>query len=473
VSPRVGEPCARLEIADAWLVDPGSAREGRGSLLIEGGRISELHWARGRAAGRQPDLLVLPGLVDLHVHLREPGNEDAETVASGLAAAAHGGFTTVCAMANTEPPLDRAATLREVLRLAAAAPAPVRVLAYGTVTERRAGEGLAPLGELADAGAVGFSDDGAPVDEPTLFRNALAYAGALGRPLVEHPELRSLTQGAEAHEGLPATILGLKGWPRAAETGAVARALALLDEVVREAPADAQPRLHLTHLSTAEALHLVRLARADGLPVTCDVTPHHLAFHDGWVGGDRRYAWEAVVRPWAGGAAEAGPYAATTRVNPPLRAPTDALALWAGLMDGTVEAIVTDHAPHREVDKAVEFGQAANGISGLETALGVLLEGIAAGLADLPTVVRALTVGPARFLDRAAGVRPDPPIVPGLTVGAAADLVVVDRAASWTVEPETLASRGKNTPLLGRTLPGRVLLTVARGRFAYLDTDVA
>lgn len=473
MSPRVGEPCARLEVADAWLVDPGSGREGRGSLLVEGGRISELHWARGRAAGHQPDLLVLPGLVDLHVHLREPGDEDAETVATGLAAAAHGGFTTVCAMANTEPALDRAAILRDVLRLGDAAPTPGRVLAYGTVTERRAGEGLAPLGELADAGAVGFSDDGAPVDDAALFRNALAYAGTLGRPLVEHPELRSLTQGAEAHEGLPATILGLKGWPRAAESAAVARALALLDEVIREAPPGAQPRLHLTHLSTADALDLVRLARAGGLPVTCDVTPHHLAFHDGWLGGDRRYAWEAVAEPWAGGAAEAGPYDTATRVNPPLRAPTDALALWAGLMDGTVEAIVTDHAPHRAVDKAVEFGQAANGISGLETALGVLLEGIAAGLADLPTVVGALTVWPARFLEPSRGVRAGPPLVPGLTVGALADLVVVDRGASWTVEPAALASLGKNTPLLGRTLPGRVLLTVARGRFAYLDADAA
>ena len=253
----------------------------------------------------------------------------------------------------------------------------------------------------------------------------------------------------------------------------MARALALLDEVVREAPSDVQPRLHLTHVSTADALDLVRLAKEAGLPVTCDVTPHHLALHDGWLGGDRRYAWEAAAVPWAGGPAEAGPYDTATRVNPPLRAPTDALALWAGLADGTVEAIVTDHAPHRAVDKRVEFGQAANGISGLETALGVLLEGIAAGLADLPTVVRALTVGPARVIERPRGPAPDAALVPGLAVGADADLVVVDRAASWTVQPAALASRGKNTPLLGRALPGRVLLTVARGRFAYLDSDLA
>jgi len=473
MSPRLGETCQRLEIEDAWIVDPGSTREGRGSLLVEGGRIGEVRWARGRATRATPDLLVLPGMVDIHAHLRQPGNEDAETIASGLAAAAHGGFTTVCAMANTDPPLDHAASLRDVQRLAGEAPTPVRMLAYATISEGRAGTVLARLGELSDAGAVGFSDDGAPVDDGTLLRSALAYAGALDRPVMEHPELRTLTQGAEANEGLPATILGLQGWPRSAESTAVARALGLLDEAVRAAPPGDRPRLHLAHVSTAEALDLIRIARQAGLPVTCEVTPHHLALHDGWLGGDRRWAWDAAADPWAGAAAEAAPYDPATRVNPPLRAPTDALALWSGLADGTIQAIATDHAPHRAVDKHVEYGQAATGISGLETALAVALEGVAAGLADLATVVRALTLGPAAVIDPPERATASHELVPGLVTGAVADLVVVDRRAAWTVDADSLVSRGKNTPLLGRSLPARVLLTVAQGRFAYLDPDLA
>ncbi|MGZ3587851.1 MAG: dihydroorotase [Candidatus Limnocylindrales bacterium] len=462
--PRPGQRCERLELEDAWLVDPASGREGRAGLLVEDGHIAAVTWARGRAAHVRPRLLVIPGLTDLHAHLREPGDEDAETIASGLAAAAHGGFTTVCAMANTEPPIDGAAALRDQAARAAAAPVPVRLLGYGAITQGRAGERLAALGELADAGAIGFSDDVAPVDDPALFRHALEYAGGLDRPIMEHAELTALTKGAEAHEGLPATILGLKGWPRAAEEGAVARALTLLDDVVRAAPPGCAPRLHVTHVSTADSLILIALARESGLPVTCDVTPHHLALHEGWVGGDRRFAWEAARRPWAGGAADEAPYDPNTRVNPPLRTPADALALWAGLANGIVDAIATDHAPHREVDKLVEYGDAARGISGLETALGVLLEGVVAGLAELGQVVAALTVGPARVLSHD---------VPGLAVGAVADLVVVDREARWQVEPANLRSRGRNTPLLGRTLPGRVLLTVARGRFAFVDDELA
>ena len=253
-------------------------------------------------------MVVMPGLVDLHAHLREPGGEDAETIGTGLAAAAAGGFTTVCAMPNTMPPIDGAAAVRDVLARGRDSRSPVRLLTYGTITAGRAGERLAPMSEMAAAGAIGFSDDGAPIDDAALFQHALAYAGGVGRPLVEHPELRALTRGAEAHDGLAATILGLAGWPVAAEAAAVARALALLEEVARQAPSGAVPRLHLTHVSTADALALIRVAKAAGLPVTCDVTPHHLALHDGWLGGDRRFAWEAVAAPWAGEASAAEPF---------------------------------------------------------------------------------------------------------------------------------------------------------------------
>lgn len=474
---QIGDPCGRLELDRVWLVDPASGREGSAALRVEAGRIVEVRWARREA--HPPELVVLPGLVDLHAHLREPGNEDAETVATGLAAAAHGGFTTVCAMANTTPPADDPAVLGRVLAAARQSGSPVRVMPYGTITAGRAGHALAPLGELADAGAAGFSDDGAPLADPGLLGHALAYAAGIGAPIIQHPEDPRLTEGGEMHDGLVAVLLGLRGWPASGEEASVALALRALAEVVRGAPPDALPRLHLTHLSTADALELVRQAKRAGLPVTCDVTPHHLALHDGWVGGDRRFSWDAVADPWRGGPAEAPPYDPATRVNPPLRTPDDALALWAGLADGTVDAIATDHAPHREVDKRVEFGAALPGIAGLETALSLALAGVAVGLAPLSVVTRALTVGPQRVLGLGSASRPgsaqtgaragEPAAGLGLKVGATADLVLVDRSDTWTVDEMSLRTKGRNTPLLGRRLPGRVLLTVAGGRIAYLD----
>jgi dihydroorotase len=456
----VGDRVERLELPPAWLVDPVTGFEGPARVVVEDGRVAAVE----RAPGGTPSLLLLPGFVDLHAHLREPGGEDAETIATGLAAAGHGGFVAVCAMANTDPPADAPGVLRLVRAGADASGSPVRVLPLGATTVGRAGAALAPLGEMADAGAVAFSDDGSPVSDPALLRNALLYAGGLGRPIVEHPEDRALTVDAEAHEGLAATVLGLHGWPVAAEAGAVARSVAVLADAVAAAPADATPRLHLTHLSTAAALEHVRRAKASGLPVTCDVTPHHLGLHDGWLGGDRRWAWEVDGAAWRGGPAEAEPYDTNCRVNPPLRSPADAAAVAAALGDGTADAIATDHAPHTDVDKAVEFGEAANGISGLETALSVVLAAVDAGVLRLSSAVRALTSGPAVVLgDAGSG------LVPGIVPGADASLVLVDRATTWTVAPATLLSRGRNTPLLGRTLPGRVLLAVAGGRVGYRD----
>jgi dihydroorotase len=335
-------------------------------------------------------------------------------------------------------------------------------LAWGAVTAERAGETLAALGELADAGVVGFSDDGAPVASATLFRNALAYAGALELPIVDHAEDPTLTFGAEANDGFVATVLGLRGWPAAAEESAVARDLALLADVVRDVP---DARLHLTHLSTAGSLELVRRAKAAGLPVTCDVTPHHLALSEDWIAGARRWAWEASGDPWAdgSGAIVAAPFDRSLRVNPPLRGVADAAACREALIDGTADAIATDHAPHASVDKDVEFGLAANGMSGLETALGVVLAMVDAGLVPLHRTIEALTTGPARILGSRWGDR----AAPGLVEGAPADLVVFDRSATWQAEPDALASRGKNTPLLGRELSGLVLATVAGGRLAY------
>jgi dihydroorotase len=454
-------PAIDLEISRAWLVDPAAGREGPGEIVVRGGVLEAVTWLSGaEAEGIGPDgVVVAPGFIDLHVHLREPGNEDAETVASGLAAASHGGFTTVCAMPNTEPALDEPGVLARVRAAAAASGSPVELLAHGAVTVGRAGEQLAAIGELADAGVVGFSDDGSPVRSAPILRAALAYAGALGLPVVDHAEESSLTAGAEAHDGYVATVLGLRGSPAAAEESAVARDLAVLADVARDVPG---ARLHLTHLSTAGALDLVRRAKADRLPVTCDITPHHLALSDEWVAGARRWAWEASADPWADGALVAQPYASSLRVNPPLRTPGDAAACLAALLDGTADAIATDHAPHTQVDKAVEFGLAANGISGLETALGVLLAAVDAGRLPLIRAIEALTVGPAAVLagrSRRA--------IAGLVEGSGADLAVFDRSGSWAVTPQAFASRGKNSPLIGMELMGRMLLVIADGRLAY------
>jgi dihydroorotase len=278
-----------------------------------------------------------------------------------------------------------------------------------------------------------------------------------GLPVVDHPEDASQTDGAEANDGLVATVLGLRGWPAAAEAAAVARDLAVLDEVRRDVPG---ARLHLTHVSTAAAIDLIRSAKATGLPVTCDVTPHHLTLTDAWLAGWRRFAWDEAWTP--GSAVDAPPYSSALRVNPPLRSSSDAAACRAALADGTADAIATDHAPHSSVAKDVEFGLAANGISGMETALGLLLAAVDAGELRLTTAIAALTAGPSHVL----GLRP-PRVPRRLAEGVLADLVIFDRGDSWSVSAESLASKGKNSPLLGRSLPGRVLLTLAGGRLAY------
>jgi dihydroorotase len=365
-------------------------------------------------------------------------------------------------MPNTTPPIDHAAMVVAARESAAASGSPVRLLSYGAITAGRAGEQLASLGSLAKAGIIGFSDDGSPVQRAELFRNALAYAGMLGLPIVEHPEDLELTAGAEAHDGLVSTVLGLKGWPAAAEAGAAARDIALLVDVLPDVPG---ARLHLTHLSTAASIEVVRRAKAAGLPVTCDVTPHHLALTDEWIAGSRRWAWAALADdgtardPWRDRALTAAPYDTSLRVNPPLRSAVDARACLEGLLDGTVDAIATDHAPHNQVDKDVEFGAARPGIAGIETALGIVLELVDAGLLPLARAIDLLTTGPTRALGLDA--------VSGLTIGAPADLVVIDRSERWTVDASTLRTKGFGHPLAGRSLPGEVLLTIANGGLAY------
>jgi dihydroorotase len=378
--------------------------------------------------------LVVPGFVDLHAHLREPGFEDSETIATGAQAALRGGFTTVCAMPNTEPPIDSPGQVAELIARARSAGG-ARVLPIAAIPRGRRGRELADLVELAAAGAVAFSDDGSPVEDARLFRSALEYARVTGRPVIEHPQDPALSAKGVMHEGAVSARLGLPGMPAAAEETAVARDIALAKMT--------GARLHLTHLSTAGSIDLVRRAKLEGVPITCDVTPHHLSMTDEWVGGSRAFAWEVADE-----ALQGVPFDSSTKVNPPLRSHADVRALWAGLEDGTVDAIATDHAPHASVRKDVEFDQAAFGISGLETALALALGGVRVHWATLETIVAALTTGPARVL--------------GIELPKD-DWIAIDRDAEWLVTAEDLASKGKNTPVLGRTLIGRVIHATVAG----------
>lgn len=393
-------------------------------------------------------LVAAPGFCDLHTHLRTPGDDASETLVSGTRAAAHGGFTTVCTMPNTDPPLDDPWLIRGLTAAAAGAAARVRVIA--AATRGRAGEALTDHEALAGADAVAVSDDGAAISSAAVARRALAYLRPLGLPLVEHAEEPSLSVGAVMRAGPIATRLGLDGWPASAETTIVERDLALA--------AETGGWVHFTHLSTSASLGAIRRARQGGVRVTCDVTPHHLALTDGWVAGDRTFAWDVesddppALKP-------ALAYDGTCRVNPPLSPAAEAMALMAGLADGTIDAIATDHAPHPPERKTVPFDEAAPGMVGLETALGIGLLAVAAGRLRLSTLLGALSVRPAAIIGESRS----------LSDGAVADLVIFDPTRRWQVTPDALESASVNTPLLGMELPGVVRLTVANGRVTYDD----
>ncbi len=448
---RLTDAPASFLLTGARLVDPSSETDTVADLAVVDGVVVRPNDAPATLARLSGDsLVVTPGFCDLHTHLREPGDESAETVESGSRAAAHGGFTTVCAMPNTDPPLDEAARVAFVRALGVEAACRVRIV--GAVSRGRRGERLANLAELADAGVVGFSDDGQAVASAALARSALTYLAPLGLPLIEHCEEPSLAGGAVMRGGAMASRLGLGGWPASAELTIVERDIVLAEET--------GGWVHFTHLSTGVALAAVRRARARRIHVTCDVTPHHLTLTDAWVAGDRRFAWDGPdFDPFAEPLDESLAYDGHCRVNPPLPALADALALLAGVADGTIDAIATDHAPHSPERKLVEFGAAAPGMIGLETALSLGLAAVEAGCLTLTRLVAALSVRPAALIGEDRSLAP----------GTAADLVVFDPSARWTVNEDVLASRSANTPLLGRELSGVVRLTVAGGRITYDD----
>ena len=435
---------SELLILNGRVVDPASGTDGPRDVLLRDGRVAavELPGALAGVAGSLPKenqidaagCVVAPGLIDIHVHLREPGQTHKETIATGTAAAAAGGFTCVVAMPNTTPVNDSVKGLRWMMD-AARGPV-VKLLAMPAATFGSLGCEITDFHELVKAGAVGFTDDGKPVLEDEVMRAALAAAAGLGVPVSQHAEDTRLTAGCSANAGRVAFRLGLRGMPVEAEARIVERDLRLLREIERVERV--RPHLHVQHVSTARALHEIRRAKAEGLHVTCEATPHHFTLTDGAIGD----------------------YDTNAKMNPPLRAEADRRAVVEALLDGTVDCIATDHAPHASHEKEVEFERAANGITGLETALGLALRVLHRehGM-ELARVIGLMSAWPAEVI----GLKQRG----NLRVGSWADVVVFDPAAEWSFAASESRSKSKNTPFDGAAMLGRVRATVCEGRVVY------
>ena len=421
------------------VVDPVAGRDGVADVMIRDGRVArvgpDLEVEPGATVIDVPrGCVVCPGFVDMHVHLREPGAEHRETVATGVAAAVAGGFTAVACMPDTEPANDEAAVTGFILARAAQAGL-ARVYPIGAVTKERAGRQLAGIGELRDAGCVAVSDAGRPVADAILMRRALEYAAMCGMPVIDHCEDAALTADGVAHEGRAAALLGLRGMPAAAEEINAGRDVVLSG--LTGAP------VHLAHLSTRGALRAVRSGKARGVPVTCEVTPHHLTLTD-----------ERLAE-----------YDTNCKVNPPLRGAADREALLAGLADGTIDCVATDHAPHHFDEKLAEFDRAPFGVVGLETAVSVCLDRLVhAGRVSLSRLVGLLSANPARILGVEGGA---------LTEGAPADITVLAPDLPVTVDARAFRSLAANTPFDGWSLRGGVAATLVGGRTVYVNDAVA
>jgi len=428
-----------LLIQGGRIIEPGQGTDEIGSLLISEGKISWL----GKGVPPQPGcdvldahgLIVCPGFIDLHCHLRQPGFEEKETIATGSQAAARGGFTTICCMPNTNPPLDNPATI-DYVKSTAAAEGVVRILPIGCISKSRMGEELASMAELASAGVIAFSDDGKPVLNSNLMRQALDHSRALGLPIIDHSEDTFLTEGGLMNEGVISTKLGLKGIPAAAEEIIVARDLILAHLT--------GARLHIAHVTTEGSVDLIRRAKEKGVRVTAEVTPHHLTLTE-----------EKVIG-----------YNTNAKVNPPLRAKRDTQVLIQGLKENVIDAIATDHAPHTEADKLVDFALAPFGVSGFETALGSLLSLVHDGQLNLKTLISKLTCEPAKIIGNKYGK------LGSLEVGVSADVTIFDPDREWVVDIRAFASKGRNTPLAGSRLKGKIMATIAQGKLVYKDDSV-
>ncbi len=425
-----------LMLRGGRVLDPATGRDEVADLVVADGVIQGI--GRGLGVPDEAEVLdcegavVSPGFVDVHCHLREPGREDVETIATGARAAAAGGFTAVCTMPNTEPVTDNQAAVGFIIRQAMRAGA-ARVYPIGAISVGQKGESLAEFGEMVGAGAVAVSDDGKPVASAHLMRTALEYAQTFEIPVIDHCEEPTLAHGGSMNEGIMSARLGLKGIPAEAEEIMVARDILLARRT--------GGHVHLAHMSTKGSVELIRWGKAQGIRVTAEVTPHHLTLTESAVEG----------------------YDTHAKMNPPLRAQADVDALREAVRDGTIDVIATDHAPHHYDAKEREFADAPFGIVGLETALSLILtELVEPGILDLPLLVERMATTPARLFDLPGG---------SLTQGAVADLTVFDPAREFTVEPDAFLSKGRNTPYAGRRLRGRALFTIVGGRVVHRLAD--
>jgi len=440
-----------LLIHGGHIIDPSQGLDQVGDLLIAEGKIvqavgtvtpsrSPKH-CEGKAKNLDATgLVICPGFIDLHCHLREPGFEEKETIATGTKAAAIGGFTTVCCMANTKPPLDTPAAVVRVKRKASK-DSLVAILPIGCITKGRKGKELTDMAELVEAGVIAFSDDGDPVASSQLMRRALECGRELSLPIIDHCEDKTLSDNGIINEGQVSAKLGLKGIPAAAEEVMVARDLTLAKLT--------RARLHIAHVSTKGSVELIRRAKEEGISVTAEVTPHHLKLTEERIMGESPHK----------------SFDTNAKVNPPLRTKEDVEALIRGLKDGVIDAIATDHAPHTLADKNCGLELAAFGISGLETALGCLMSLVHQGELSLTQLISKLTCEPAKVIGRNGELGT-------LKTGAPANITILDPDREWIVNSRNFASKGKNTPYDGYKFKGKVMATIANGKIVYIDDSL-
>ncbi|MGB2988613.1 MAG: dihydroorotase [Candidatus Zixiibacteriota bacterium] len=420
-----------LVITGGRVIDPETKTDRIADVFIQDGIIKKVEKARGKVKAKEiidaKGKMVVPGLIDMHTHLREPGREDEETIYTGSCAAVAGGFTSICCMPNTQPPIDNQETVKFIYEKAKEAKC--RIFCIGCITKGRKGEELTEINDLVQAGVVAISDDGKPVSNPQVLRNALEYSSMFDLPVISHCEDLNLSANGVMHEGFVSTNLGMCGIPAVAEETMVARDVALAEFT--------KARIHIAHVSTKGSVDLIRQGKKRGAKVTCEATPHHFTLTD------------EIIRT----------FDTNAKVNPPLRTKRDVEAIRGGLKDGTIDCIATDHAPHSIEEKEVEFDFAPPGLVGLETALGlVITELINKRILSWSQAIAKLTINPAKILNLQAG---------RAKKNSPADITIIDPKASWVVDPSEFYSKSKNSPFGGRKLKGRAWITIVEGHIVH------